>query len=268
MPVAVTETVRELRLAGGPLRYTLRRTARARTLRVTIHPERGVVVSLPPASRRGWAHAEAHVERFLTERERWIRRHLASQVDARDALAARPPLGAGRSIPFLGVQHVVRFVPVAGRTRSGVHRRDWIDGPELQVELSARDRGRPAEVLEHWLRERAREAIEVAIDRHAAALGVTPQAVTLRDPRSRWGSCSRAGRISLSWRLVLAPPQALESVVVHELCHLRVFGHGSRFKSLLASRIPDHAAWRRWLHEHGPDLHAALEPSDRASAAA
>ena len=94
--------------------------------------------------------------------------------------------------------------------------------------------------------------------RHAAALGVTPRRVTIRDPRSRWGSASQTGRVSLSWRLVLAPREALETVVIHELAHLRVFGHGPRFWALVASRRPDHRTWRRWLHDHATELHGAL----------
>lgn len=63
----------------------------------------------------------------------------------------------------------------------------------------------------------------------------------------------------LSWRLVLAPAEALETTVVHELAHLRVFGHGPRFWSLVASRSPDHVRWRRWLREHSAELHTALD---------
>jgi predicted metal-dependent hydrolase len=104
----------------------------------------------------------------------------------------------------------------------------------------------------------ARSRIDEAMARHATALGVSPRSVTVRDPRSRWGSASQQGRVSLSWRLVLAPPEALETVVVHELAHLRIFGHGPRFWSLVASRRPDHQVWRRWLHDHATELHGAL----------
>ena len=94
---------------------------------------------------------------------------------------------------------------------------------------------------------------------HASALSVTPSRITLRDTRSRWGSASRKGTLSFSWRLVLAPPEALETVVIHELAHLRVFGHGSRFWALVAAERPDHAEWRRWLRAHSHELHAALD---------
>jgi hypothetical protein len=133
------------------------------------------------------------------------------------------------------------------------------DGDELLVERTPRDRRPTAAILEAWLRERARADLERAIERHAPVLGVTPARVTLRDTTTRWGSCSRKGALSFSWRLVLAPPEALDAVAAHELCHLRVFGHSKAFWTLLATRVPDHATWRRWLRRHAPELHAALD---------
>ena len=83
--------------------------------------------------------------------------------------------------------------------------------------------------------------------------------MTVRDQRTRWGSASRQGRLAFSWRLILAPPEALETVVVHELAHLQVFGHGPRFWAVVASRRADHKRWRRWLHDHATELHGALD---------
>ena len=83
--------------------------------------------------------------------------------------------------------------------------------------------------------------------------------MTIRDTATRWGSCSRKGALSFSWRLVLAPPEALDAVAAHELCHLRVFGHSRPFWALLETRVPDHVTWRRWLRAHAPELHAALD---------
>ena len=119
--------------------------------------------------------------------------------------------------------------------------------------------GRWPPILEAWLKPRARAAIERDIARHAAALGVSPAAISIRDQRTRWGSASHQGRLAFSWRLILAPPEALETVVVHELAHLRVFGHGPRFWGLVATRRPDHKVWRRWLREHSAELHGALD---------
>jgi predicted metal-dependent hydrolase len=152
--------------------------------------------------------------------------------------------------------------PAAAVGTSSVSRIVTTDGFELRVSLAARDAGRVASVLERWLREQARFAIDATVADHAAGLRVRPVAISLRDPRSRWGSASRQGRLMFSWRLILAPPEALETVVIHELAHLRVFGHGPRFWAVVASRRADHLVWRRWLRTHSLELHAALAPPE------
>ncbi len=247
-------------LPGGPLEYLLRRSPRSRRLRVTIDPRRGVVVSVPPATRRGWAKPEAIVESFLREREAWLRRHLGRNAALRAALAERGGLRDGASVRFRGELHMLRIVAAgSGVRRSTVAREGGEAIDELVVALAARDRRDVGTVLRDWLRERARLAIDHEVARHAVALDVQPVAISLRDPRTRWGSASRERRLSFSWRLVLAPPEALETVVIHELAHLRVFGHGPGFWAVVASRRPDHLVWRRWLREHSLELHAALD---------
>jgi predicted metal-dependent hydrolase len=248
--------------------YILRRSARSRRLRITIDPELGLVVTIPPATRRGWAHPERLIEGFLREREPWIRRHLDRQAKQRAELAARGGLTDGASIRYLGELHRLRMVAADVGRRSTVARTVGLAGPEIRVELIARDRDRADRVLEAWFRDQARFAIDATIKDHAAALGVAAAAVALRDPRSRWGSASREGRLMFSWRLILAPPEALETVVIHELAHLKVFGHGPRFWAVVASRRPDHVEWRRWLRAQSLELHGALStPVDPAAAA-
>jgi predicted metal-dependent hydrolase len=258
--VTATETAAVARLAGGPIPYTLRRSTRSRGLRVVLHPDRGVVVTVPAAGRRGWADPERHIRDFLAEREAWLRRHLERQAVERAELAARGGLRDGATIRFRGDLHRLRVEPArTGVRRSSVERVGGSDEDELIVRLAAADRRPTAGVLEAWLKPRARVAIERDIARHAAALGVSPAAVSIRDQRTRWGSASRHGRLAFSWRLILAPPEALETVVVHELAHLKVFGHGPRFWEVVASRRPDHRVWRRWLREHSTELHGALD---------
>jgi predicted metal-dependent hydrolase len=256
---AASETPAVARLPGGPLAYTLRRSPRSRGLRVVIHPDRGVVVTVPLAGRRGWADPERHVGAFLADRERWLRRHLERQARDRAELVARGGLRDGATVRFRGDLHRLRLVPAReGIRRSTVERIGGTDEDQLVVHVAPVDRRSTAAVLEAWLKPRARTAIERDIRRHATALGVVPGSVSVRDQKTRWGSASRQGRLAFSWRLVLAPPEALETVVIHELAHLRVFGHGPRFWAVVASRRPDHAVWRRWLREHSAELHGAL----------
>ena len=260
------ETRRTIRLASGPVEFVLRRSPRSRGLRATIDPRHGLVVSVPPAERRGWARPDDVVERFLREREAWVVRHLRRLDRQRSEQRLRGGPRDGGVVLYRGEPHRIRVVAgPPGARRSRVERAGAEDGDELVVVTASRDR-RPVErVLEAWLRERAAAAVDRAIADHAAALGVQPRLVDLRDPRTRWGSASKEGRLMFSWRLILAPPEALETVVVHELAHLKVFGHGPRFWALVAARRPSHLADRAWLRRHSHALHTALDvPAEAA----
>ena len=251
-----------VRLGQRTVEYHLRRSARSRGLRITIDARDGLVVAVPLATRRGWASPEARIEAFLRERQDWVARHLDRQARERGEARARGGARDGGLVPYRGELHRVRVLAesrgATGR-RSTVERAGVDGGDELVVRLVPRER-RPLErILAAWLRERASEAIERAIATHAPALGVAPTRVDIRDPRSRWGSASPKGRLMFSWRLVLAPSDSLETVVVHELAHLRVFGHGPGFWALVAARRPTHLADRAWLRRNSHALHAALD---------
>ena len=271
-PPVASETAARADLPGGSLAYTLRRSRRASRLRLVVDPIRGVIVTIP-AARPGARDAAAHVEPFLRERETWIRRHLSNHERERAAVVGSGPgaLVDGARLRFRGVVHALRVEPAGPGVRRSAVLSGWTaqgasnaaDGldwgvREIVVRVAPADRRRLAVVLESWLRDRAIADIDDAIERHARALGVRPVRVSIRDPKTRWGSAARTGRLAFSWRLVLAPSEALETVVVHELAHLRVFGHGPTFWAVVSSRVPDHLVWRRWLREHSVELHAAL----------
>jgi predicted metal-dependent hydrolase len=114
----------------------------------------------------------------------------------------------------------------------------------------------PRHVSEAEARRAVRELVAMVIDDEASALRVKPKRIQIRDQRSRWGSCSTTGTLSFNWRLVLAPFEVLDYVVVHELCHMRQANHSSRFWKLVEERRPNWRAQRDWLDRHGPELMA------------
>jgi predicted metal-dependent hydrolase len=109
-------------------------------------------------------------------------------------------------------------------------------------------------------RREARARVTLIAQSEAAALGVAPTRIVVRDQRSRWGSCSRRGTLSFSWRLVLAPHDVLDYVVVHEVCHLVEHNHSPAFWELVRRRRPDYGEAKRWLSDHGWELLAYRPP--------
>jgi YgjP-like, metallopeptidase domain len=114
-------------------------------------------------------------------------------------------------------------------------------------------------------RREAHARISLIAQSEAAALGVSYRRITIRNQRSRWGSCSSKGALSFNWRLVLAPHDVLDYVVVHEVCHLVELNHGDAFWRQVERRRPGYREPKRWLDEHGWEILAYRPPADLAA---
>lgn len=220
--------------AAPPSDYTVRRSDRARRVRVRVDPRDGSVEVVLP--RRAAAREAASA---VVELRGWIARRQAEVARSRARVAAR----VAGTVPYLGVDLVLR--PEPGRTR--VHRR----GDVLLVPADADAAGA---AIERWYRRQARVEIAPRLDAAAAAVGRSYTKLTIRDQRTRWGSCSSSGAMSFNWRLLLAPEAVLEYVVRHEAAHLAVMDHSPRFWALMARLMPGYEAPRRWLRDHGATL--------------
>src|SRR5206468_12264664 len=104
--------------------------------------------------------------------------------------------------------------------------------------VRGQDREAPQEVLREWLADRAREAFVERAAFWAPRLGVSYARVTIRDQRSVWGSCTKAGHLSFNWRVVMAPPETLDYLVIHELSHLREMNHSKAFWAIVSEHCP------------------------------
>ncbi len=211
--------------------YRIRRSERARRVRVTVHAGSGVEVVLP---RRA---AEREAAAAIRELRPWIERRMRELELARATVSAR-----GDHLPYLDQLLRLRVEP--GRTR--VHRR----GAELLV-----PEGREREpALERWYRKAARVEVAGRLQAACSRVGSSYTTLTIRGQRTRWASCSPDGAMSFNWRLLLAPEAVLNYVVWHEVCHLEVMDHSPRFWALLGRRCPDYGEQARWLRRHGATL--------------
>jgi predicted metal-dependent hydrolase len=210
--------------------YTVRRSSRARNVRVNVHAHAGVEVVLPARAPERAAAAA------VSELRPWIERRLD---EAREALA-RVAARAG-TLPYLGDS--LELVPQAGRTR--VHRK----GARLLVPEGD---ARPA--IERYYRRAARVEIAPRLDRATELAGSKYTDLSIRAQKTRWASCSADGAMSFNWRLLLAPERVLEYVVWHEVCHLEILDHSPRFWRLLERYWPGWREDREWLRVNGATL--------------
>jgi predicted metal-dependent hydrolase len=211
--------------------YVIRRSDRARRVRVSVDGSGQVEVVLP---RRA---PERHAAEAVAELRPWIER--------RRRAVARAAADVGRlpgTVPYLG--SVLRLEAEPGRSR--VHRR----GEALLVPA-----GDPRDALERWYRRQARAEIAPRLDAATARAGTRYTGLTIRGQRTRWASCSSSGAMLFNWRLLLAPAPVLDYVVEHEVCHLEVMDHSPRFWRLLAARAPDWRVHSAWLRRYGATLH-------------
>ena len=212
---------------GAPLSIRVNPRARRLLLRVDAS-SRGVELVLPHG-----VPAE-HGLRFLSAQRGWIASRLG-------ALPKAVPFAEGAIVPVLGQPHRI------------CRETDLAAAPVAIAEGEIRVRGEPAHlarrVRDHLARVAGQELSRRA-RAYATQIGKRVARITVRDTTSRWGSCSAAGNLSFSWRLIMAPEAVIDYVVAHEVAHLAEMNHSPRFWRVVAGLVPDHAAPRAWLRRH------------------
>jgi len=221
-----------LTLQGRDVDLSVRVNRRARRISLRVDPADGRVVLVLPASR-----ARAEGLRFAATKAAWLLARL-------DDVPPRQPFSDGAIAPLLGRPHVVRHDPRG----SGVRVADGAIRVAGRAEHMARR-------LKDWLKLEARRDLSARALAAAARIEEKVTRVTVRESRTRWGSCTRTGRLSFCWRLIFAPEHVIDYVVAHEVAHLRHMNHGPRFWRLVRELCPGHAEARAWLSEKGAQLH-------------
>lgn len=227
------EQIRRIDLAGRDVALTIRRNPRAKRLGLRIAGHDGSVVLVLP---RGVAEAQGL--KFLTGHAGWV-------LDRLGALPARVPFADGAVLPLGGEPHVVR------------HDRE-ARGPVFVSELEIVVSGAPEHLprrLGDWLRAESKRRIAPLAHAKAGCIGRRVTRITVRDQKSRWGSCAAGGRLSFNWRLVLAPAAVLDYVVAHEVAHLAEANHSPAFWRVVDRLTGDRGGARAWLRRHGAQLH-------------
>ena len=216
--------------ADRELVVDLRRSSRARRISLRVSTLDGRVTLTVPR------HVQDRVAQdFAEEKSDWIAKALAR-------LTPVVPVVVGASVPVEG--KLRRIVPGVGR--SARLSDNNITAPEA----------RTGPAVQALLKTMARDRLHAASSRYARELGRDFTKITLRDTRSRWGSCSQAGNLMYSWRLILAPAGVLSYVAAHEVAHLAHMDHSKAFWAVVETLCPEFEASRAWLRREGAGLHA------------
>lgn len=195
------------------------------------------------------ARAPLHLP--LARIEAFVQRHAAWVEKARARAASQPGLPGsqgfidGELFPYLGQYYPLRLTPA---TRPALALR----AGEFQLAASAQSCA--GNVFQRWYRAQAQRELPQRVEQLARAHAMQFARLRISSARTRWGSCSARGTLSFTWRLMLAPAEIIDYVIIHELCHLREPNHSADFWELVGKLLPDFAARRKWLKEHGARL--------------
>ena len=217
------------------LHFELRGSSQRRSLQVTVDRDGDLILFAPPDC------DAATLEGFVREKQIWIYRKLAEKEVLRHPVSARQYV-SGEGFPYLGRNY--RLLLVAEQS------------VPVKLEDGRFKMLRPAAIdgrmhMIRWYEEHAEPWLADRVERFAHRVGVSPSGVAVRDLGYRWGSCGKGEKLYFHWRAVLLPPQIVEYIVVHELVHLREAHHTPDFWRFVERTMPDFAARKQWLAEHG-----------------
>ncbi|NVK34196.1 MAG: M48 family metallopeptidase [Rhodobacteraceae bacterium] len=234
----------EIDVQGAPLRIRLRMNARAVRYLLRLPADNsGPVMTIP----NGGSAAQA--KRFALQHVDW----LLERLERRPEHVALMP---GDYVPVRGVEHKI---VMTGKLRGLVQVSEQDGEPVLLV---PGDEVHVPRKVVNWLKSEAKRDLVAATQKHAPSIGKKVAGLSVRDTKSRWGSCAHNGRLSFSWRLILAPPDILDYVAAHEVAHLQEMNHSERFWRVCEKLAPQTPQARKWLKDNGARLHGYGQTQD------
>ena len=221
---------------AGNIDYVLIQ-AKRNSIRLSVNESGDVRVYAPKAMRL------RDIDTFVASRSADVQAMEDRLRQRREAFEAGQPLENGARLLVLGR-------PVTLQVKQAAAKRARLEGDWLNIAAPDTERAALRALVRKVLSEEALKEIRRLIAIHAPELGVQPGRIAIREQKSRWGSCSDRHNLNFNWKLMLAPPEALEYVVIHELCHRRHMDHSAAFWRMVAGYCPDYIVHKRWLKIH------------------
>jgi predicted metal-dependent hydrolase len=223
-------------LEGREVPFALLVSKRSRRLRLRLDADPFVKIVTPVRC------PPLEIADLLRPHSRWIFDHLDRLTEA-----STGRLEHGSAVPFVGGELVLELA-------TGKPSQVSVQGRFLRVTSPSLEEREIAKILRTWYRKEAASKFRERAEHWSDVLGIKSLRLTVRDQRTRWGSCSARGALSFSWRLMLAPPEVLDYVVLHEVAHLREHNHSKQFWAIVSEHCPEYQSHRKWLRREGPAL--------------
>jgi hypothetical protein len=236
---------REINIDGQTITYTVRRSFKARRVRLEVRQQTGLTVIVPRS------YPISQLYGLLKSKERWISRNL-QRFSNSHSLSARKELKYGDTVPYLGQD--LELVKQENHHGESV----VLDGNKLVLSPDLFKNGLLELALEQWYRSKAAKLITEIADKLSSQMGINYKRILIRGQKTRWGSCSRKKNLSFNWKLMMAPEPVVEYVIIHELIHLKEMNHSKRFWELVAQYCPGWREHKKWLKQHEADLTTKL----------
>jgi len=220
-----------------------RRSRRAIRMRLQIDREGKVTLVAP------WFSREGEIQSFVARHQSWVQKHIG-KIESQRQLRPAPRYRTGDTFYYFGEPLVLEIFPSPLKRPTIKIQKD-----HMRITLH-RDIGKNEGVVaakktvEQFYRKKAEEVIRDRLEHFNVHYGFRFHRVAFRDQKSRWGSCSRAGNLNFNWRLIMAPIEVIDFVVVHELCHLKEMNHSHRFWALVEETVLRYRESRKWLKEN------------------
>jgi predicted metal-dependent hydrolase len=240
---AAIEEKRTTTINHQAITYTLRRSFKARRVRLEVRQQTGLTVIVPHS------YKISQLSGLLKSKARWISRNLA-RFNQLELLPTQREVRSGDTVPYLG-----RDLELVKQEN---HHDDIVvlEGNRLAVSPDLFNNGLLEPALEQWYRVEAAELINEKTTKLSSQMGISYKRLIIRGQKTRWGSCSRKKNLSFNWKFIMAPEPIVEYVIIHELLHLKEMNHSKRFWELVAQYCPGWREHKKWLKQHESDLTA------------
>jgi predicted metal-dependent hydrolase len=231
----------QVKLQGRTVPYALKQSERIRGIRMEIRLDSGLTVIVPKRFK------QEQVQQILEQKAGWILKHLPAGKPVQMPLFSKE-VDHGERVPYMGQSLKLTISRDHAKTVA-VELKDH----SLHVHLNGRQTS-VAALLEKWYRQQAELVFSQKADKFSEMMGLRYSSIIIRGQRTRWGSCSPGGSLSLNWKLMLAPETIVDYVIMHELAHIKHMNHSRRFWEFLARYCPDWQKYRNWLSTHEGEL--------------